>query len=373
MLFSLPSLSDLVQRARAAFRAEIPGTDAWLWPNNIGPTAKVLAGSAFEIFGRLDYVGSQAFVQKADLKYLLLHGGMYGLARMPAAPAAGTVTLTATAALAVAPGAVFQRSDGAGYAANAGALLTGPGALQIAVTATSSGAAGAAQALTPLAVASGVTGAGASTAIAAVGAAAITGGLDLEEIEAYRARILFRKRNPPQGGAPADYVQWGGQVAGVTRVFVERLYNGPGSLRAFLLYDDLFPLAGGVANAGTLAAAQSQMAALYPGDAQVAVAAPQAQSINIVISGLTPNTGPVQEAVRAELRDTFRRLGQVSGMDSGLGGMSYLATPFVFSVSWIWQAAANASGDQRHVLISPAADIVIAPGSIPVLGAVTFT
>jgi uncharacterized phage protein gp47/JayE len=54
------------------------------------------------------------------------------------------------------------------------------------------------------------------------------------------------------------------------------------------------------------------------------------------------------------------------------GSMPYLASPFSFSRSWIWQAVANASGEQRHKITAPADDVALAPGDMAVLGTVTF-
>jgi hypothetical protein len=52
--------------------------------------------------------------------------------------------------------------------------------------------------------------------------------------------------------------------------------------------------------------------------------------------------------------------------------MPYLASPFSFSRSWIWQAVANASGEERHTIIGPAADVALTVAQFPTLGNVTF-
>jgi uncharacterized phage protein gp47/JayE len=52
--------------------------------------------------------------------------------------------------------------------------------------------------------------------------------------------------------------------------------------------------------------------------------------------------------------------------------MPYLATPVSFSRSWAWQAVANASGEERHEIVAPPADVTLLPGEMPVLGTVTF-
>jgi hypothetical protein len=70
---------------------------------------------------------------------------------------------------------------------------------------------------------------------------------------------------------------------------------------------------------------------------------------------------------------TIRRLGRVAGADTPSPSMPYLATPISFSRSWLWQAAANAAGEQAHSIAAPATDISIPIGSIPVLGVVTYS
>jgi hypothetical protein len=86
------------------------------------------------------------------------------------------------------------------------------------------------------------------------GAAAFVAGVDIEDDESFRARILFRKRNPPHGGSAGRLCDVGRQVAGVSfyldrpTVFVERLWRGPGTVRVFPLMFDLY--ANGIPQAG---------------------------------------------------------------------------------------------------------------------------
>jgi uncharacterized phage protein gp47/JayE len=104
-----------------------------------------------------------------------------------------------------------------------------------------------------------------------------------------------------------------------------------------------------------------------------AVSAPTPQPIDVTAIGLAPFTTSVEQAVNNELLDMMLRFGQVSGSDTPIASMPFLATPQVFSRSWIWQAIANATGEQRHILTAPTADIVIAQGAIPILGAVNLS
>lgn len=365
-MFEIPKLTDLLQKSRQAFRANLKGSDASIWPNNVYVTAKVLAGMAFEMFGFADYVQRQKFAITADGANLDLHGDEFGVPRKPARPATGFVKIAAPDALSVAPGAILRRSDLFEYRALVGGSIVGAGNLEVEVIATKDGKAGIAEAGTALEIVSGVTGSG----LAEVADNGIASGADVEGDEEYRARILFRKRNPPHGGSAADYVRWAGEVSGVSRVFVERLYAGPGSVRVFVLMDDVYP--DGIALPQDVARIADYIEGLRPAGAYVSVAAPNAKPINIQISGLKPNTTAVQEAVLAELREMFLRRSRVAGGDTEHAGMPFLASPTSFSRSWIWQAVANASGEDRHSIVSPAGDTPLVTGEIPVLGTVAF-
>lgn len=374
-MFKIPSLLESVQRARMGFRTNLPGSDAWIWPNNIGPTAKVQGGLQHEVFQFADYIQKQKFAITADLENLILHGEELGLSLKPAAPARGSIDITVSNAVTIdALTAVFTRSDGVQYVALAGGSLPGAGTLTVEVVAVTDGKNTNAEAGTPVEITAGLT--GDDSATAAVSSGGIVAGYDVEDVESFRARILFRKRNPPHGGAPADYVQWAGSVAGVSfyldrpTVFVERLWSGPGTVRVFPLMFDLY--ADGIPQTADIERVSDYLAGVAPAGAKVTVAPPVAKVTDVVISGLSPDRTDVREAVLTELRATFKRLSRVAGADAQIGGLPYLAYPTSFSRSWIWQAIANASGEERHVLNGPSADIALLPGEMATLGNVSF-
>jgi uncharacterized phage protein gp47/JayE len=370
-MFAIPSLSDLFTRVVGAFRSEA-SLDASLPFNNVYPIAKVIAGHSSEIFGRMDYVGQQAFVLHADEYWLGEHAKQYNIPRKSAELATGSIDVISSSDISIPAGTVFTRvSDDAQYVSSIAVSLPSAGTAIVSVVAQETGEASNADAGDVMTFDAGVTGTGADTATASVATGGIIGGADLEDVEDWRGRILFRLRYTPHGGAPSDYVIWASAVAGVTRVFVERLYAGPGTVRIYPVFDDYFD--GGVATSPYIDAVAAAISLEAPATAWISVAAPIAQFIDVTVTGLSPFTTPVQEAVRAELKDTFRRLGRVSGLDTDADGLPFLATPHTFSRSWIWQAIANATGEERHVLVAPTSDIVVAPGSIPVLGTVSLS
>jgi uncharacterized phage protein gp47/JayE len=375
MSFAFPTLNDLADMARKSLRAYLKGTDAWVWPNNMAVAAKVMAGIGSEITGFASYISRQKFALTADGDNLALHGAEVGLTKRPAAPAAGIVTLTVPGAVSVDVGAVFTRGDGYRYLAAVATSLPGAGSLDVAVIAAADGKSGNAIEGTPLTITSGVTGA----ATAAVGVGGIVAGDDVEDdgepfssdLSTFRGRILFRKRNPPHGGAPSDYVLWGTSVSGVTRIFVERQWIGSGTVRVFVLMDDRY--VDGIPSEADVARVSDYIDLVAPAGAAVTVAPPIAVTVDVVINSLQPNTSDVQQAVRAELAAAFRRLSAVAGNDTPHDGMPYLATPQSFSREWIGQAISNAAGSRRHILLVPAADTPLVAGQIATLGNVSFT
>lgn len=58
-----------------------------------------------------------------------------------------------------------------------------------------------------------------NVATAATVSSVVTSAADAEDIEVYRARVLDRFRNPPQGGSYADYRGWGQSVEGILHVY----------------------------------------------------------------------------------------------------------------------------------------------------------
>lgn len=376
-IFNLPGLAAVTAAARAAMTAALPGTNAYLWPNNIYPTAKAFGGMIWSAYQRLDYVGRQTFALFAEGQYLDDHGAELNLPRKQATAATGNMVITATASLAVASGATFLRGDGMVFAATSAETLSGAGTVSVPVVGPA-GADSNTEGGAPMDIGSGVTGSGAAGATVVVDSNGLSSGTDVEpdglartlDTSTYRGRILFRKANPAQGGSPSDYVIWTGAISGVTRVFVERRWAGAGTVRVFPIFDDLFSVAGGVPDSGHVAIVNAALQLLAPAGCALTVAAPTPYAINVTVANLNPNTAAAQAAVVAEITDTIRRLGAVSGTDTAFPSMPYLASPATFYGLWIEQAVANAAG----VISADVsfADVLLPEANLPVPGTVTF-
>ena len=140
MAFSIPTLTDVVERTRQAFKANLPTSDPWLWPSNVAISAKVIGERVWESFHRLDYLEDQAFPLTATGDFLDRHAQSYGLTRNAATAAQGEITGTGGTATTVIPaGTLLQNNDGVQYQTTAAATVDASGNVTFEVQAIEAG------------------------------------------------------------------------------------------------------------------------------------------------------------------------------------------------------------------------------------------
>jgi uncharacterized phage protein gp47/JayE len=355
--FQIPDIKAVVLRTRNAFRAEMPGTDAWLWPNNVYVSAKVMGGAVWEVFGRLKWMDRQRFAMTADGYELERHGLDYGIGRKGASFTTGEIVASGNAyPLLINIGTVFTRSDGLTFTSTK-AVSINKITLDVKVPVVCSVAGK---------IGNTVYGAPFTTNLSNIASAAadelgLGQGSDAETDDQLRARILFRKRYPPHGGAEYDYIGWGLSLPGVTRVFASGGAYGRGTVGVWFLMDDTYPA--GIPSPADVQAFQLYLDAQAPITANAIVLAPIADCIDIVVKGMKPDNQLIRESVGAELVSMFRNMTQPSTKKN---------EPFLLSQSWIWEAVSNATGERSHVLAAPATDLSFPLGVMPCLKSVTF-
>ncbi|MAO56588.1 MAG: hypothetical protein CMM61_12940, partial [Rhodospirillaceae bacterium] len=249
--------------------------------------------------------------------------------------------------------------DGREYATDAEATIAG-GAAVVAVTALVAGIAGnlgAGEQLTITQTIEGVEG-------SAVVTTEIAGGVDLEDLEAFRQRVLFRQRYPAQGGSDPDYIVWASTVPGVAAVWVSPKEMGSGTTTVRIAADE--SAGGPVPSEALRQAVEDRIEGAInpvtnqwegrPGTAEVFIVAPTANVIDLVFERLTPNNqatlDAIAESMKAMLRD--RR-----------------APAATIRFDWINEAISKATGEDTHKLASPTDDVVCGVNEIAVLGDVT--
>jgi uncharacterized phage protein gp47/JayE len=346
-----PSLEQCIERARLNFQAEFPGSNAWIWPNNVYVTAKVFGTLIWACFRFLAYILRQVLVTTCDRDFLDRHGAEYGVVRLPATAASGSINVTGASGILIPLGEIFTRGDGVTFANVADHTIDASSTGTITVEATATGPQSNTISGSPFTT----TVAGVTTAISLD----LTGGSNVEPDDLYRQRILDRKRDPPSVGTPADYVRWAKQVPGVTRVFVKRVYAGPGSVGVFFMMDGTY--SSGIPLAGDVATVKAHLETMAPSESDIVVVAPIAKPIDITIQTLEPFSAAVRNAVVNEIQAAFQRWA-TSGTGAGE----------TFSKSWIGEAASMATGERRHVISTPVADVPYGLGEVPVVGNIVF-
>lgn len=349
MPLTKPTVRELTAQTEAHLASRL-GVGA-LFPRSVlYVLARVMAGSTYHLFARLEWVWRQLWEDTADGAELERRASICGIYRKPASAAEITVTFTGTAA-SIASGVRVRRVDGVEFVTTeAGTFVLG--ATTVAATAAEAGAAANSNIATPLTLTSPIL----NVNTAAVVASLETSGADREDDEALRARVLQRKRNPPHGGAPADYIAWALEVPGVTRVWVQRAYPEPGSVGVTFVLDndpsDIIP------SPSKVAEVQAYIDPRAPATAFPIVYAPGTVAVDVEIA-LTVDTQAIRDAVESSLGEFFTR-----SADAG-GSTVYL--------SQIREAISTAAGEVDHTLVDPVADTTVPVGSIATLGTVTFS
>jgi uncharacterized phage protein gp47/JayE len=358
MPIETPTRDELAERAYHAFRRHMRGSDARLWPGNINVVSKVLAEIGWQAISYADAIARQARVSTATDRGLDAHGTDYGLARHPASAAEGAALVSGTNGTPIPIGTEFTRADGVTYTTTESAAVADSTAT-VAVRCNETGVHGNAAAGVGLTLNFATAGIENSAEVAPAG---IGLGADIESDEAFRSRLLFRLQNPPMGGAVHDYVIWGREVPGVSRVFVDPVTatNGRTSVGVWFLTDDL--TANGIPLDADVARVENYLQSVQPAGAIVEVNKPVPVTTNITISNLTPDTTAVRDAIRLELQDFFRREVTVSTVEE----------PATLYYSRLSEAISRATGEFRHTLTTPSADVTIAIGEIAVLGTISY-
>lgn len=357
MSFIARSLDTISKALRGDLRREMPGTDADLWPNPLAVFSKVVAMAIHLVELRLVWLYRQIFASTAEAAQLERQAYELGLARKPASRAVGWVRTTGTAG-AVYPAGIAFLSGSDLYRTVSEAIAGGDGTLTLRVAADRPGAAGNRAAGSSLALAD-VALHPTIGATAIVQSDGIGGGADTEGDESLRARILDRKRRPPQGGAYSDYEQMARSVPGVVKAWAWPFAGGPGTVGVWFLFDNRPNL---IPTGGDVAVVREAIEAKLLIRAGLGVSAPIPQALDIVISGLSNDTDRTRAAIETGLRAML--------LERAKPGVA--VEPFVLSRSWISEAISAAIGEDRHVLASPLADLTYAGGAYPVLGTVSY-
>ena len=350
MSFARPPLRELVQRGQADLNGRLTGADSRLRRSVLGVLVTVFMGAVHGLYGYLDYLARQILPDTAEGERPVRWAAIFGVTRKPATLAAGSVVVTGADGAVIEAGAVFQRADGVTYAVQDEVVIAA-GQAVVAVAAQAPGVDGVSAAGVQLTLVSPIAGVNSQAVVDADG---LTAGADEEDEDQLRDRLLERIAEPPSGGAAHDYRRWTREVAEVTRAWVFPRWMGAGTVGvAFMMdeRDDPIPTPDDVL------AVQQYLDDLAPVTAEVIVYAPEPEPLDLVISGLSPDTPAVRAAIAAEVGDLLFRVAAPGG-----------GVP----ISQLREAISTAAEEQDHSLTSPVVSPTAAPGRLLVLGEITY-
>jgi len=206
---------------------------------------------------------------------------------------------------------------------------------------------------------------------------ALTGGADIETIEALRGRVLDRLQQPPQGGSNADYVAWTKIAVPTTRsvwVGSNEPEQGEVTIR-FIVEPSSGDPVDAIPSSGQIDAVQDYIGGTSGEDfedaaapvptigARIDVRTLTAQEITFEIDALTPGGSTMEADVVLALKAMALSIGRGDGQ--------------TIELSQFYEAIASAPGEVSHKLVEvngiTAAAVVVAVDKFPTIGAVVFT
>lgn len=352
MAMQRPALSEIVERVEQDIASRL-GIGAPARISLARVLARAVAGLGHGLYGYINTKEKNFLPDTGDDDAVLRWASLFNVPRISAVAAAGSVQATGSNGVVIPAGWILQNSDGSvQFTVDADATIAS-GIAEIEITAIDRGDGGNVSTGASLNFLSPIAGVLSSVTVLTPG---ITGGSDIETIEALRVRVLDRMQAPPKGGAASDYVEWAKAAhPDVTRVWVAGQEMAENSVTVRVVTDDA--VGGLIPTETVLDAVAEYIETRRPVTAEVYIAAPVAVDLDLSIA-LSPNTQTVRDAVEAELTDLIKR-------EASPGGTILLTR--------INEAISTAAGEFDHSLILPTDNVEHDTGEIAVLGDITWS
>lgn len=333
MAWQTKSLKQMRIMARDHVASFVQNASALLVNPTVRVLSEVVAAFAHLNLQFLENLKNQIFVSLADEDFLYQHAEIWNVTRKSGILAEGSAVFTGTQGAVIPAGTILVSSSGIEYETT------------LEITIGASGVSGALRALDQGESANLAPGDTLSfvNAIAGVDGSAsvetMVGGVDDEDIEAWRSRILERIRFTPMGGNERDWRNWCLSVPGCTRAIVKGNVMGDGTVSIWPFFDDLRSYNNGIPEQSDINALQDYLDEVRPVTVkQVYINPPTLYPINIQFTRIYPNTSSTQAAIEAAVRKVVTQ----RGYDLGNASIMYR--------SWIAEAASQAVGEDNHDL-----------------------
>lgn len=312
MSLEIPTFATVLARVRADVDTYLPEEDARVYGGLPYVMGYAIAAVSWGLWSFLGRVLDEALPDKSTDAQLNRQAAVYGITRLVATQATGTVRFSGIAGATIPAGTTVERlADGWEYTTDALGTIGAGGTVDVAVTAVDVGADGNAVALTRMVLPTPISGVASDTPIVP-STSEISGGLDAETDEHLRLRVLQRMAEPPQVGSSGDYERWTlGALATVEHVWVAPATPSAGSVTVYFAIRTE-PTADepqlDAPSAGDVSAVDTAIQAQGPVGAVKIVGTVTKVPIDMTIQ-LNPNTMAAQNDVTQALHEFF--LGEV--------------------------------------------------------------
>lgn len=360
MTWPVPAPGSIADRAASTYESNpaLTGIDARSETSLAAIQTFVVEGSIFDLY-LYQANCAQELMPDTAIDNLPRHGNIWGIPREQATAATGSVSVAGTPLTTVIP-SDFQFTAPSGVLITTTASVTigstGVASLPVIGLASDNSASNLAagtvlEVVSPLA---GLVPQSATVELAADGVSGLSGGAPIEDIEAWRGRILARIRAPAMGGSVSDYEQWAKDaVSTVNYVKAYANFTGLGTVGVVIAGPG--PR---VSTSGEVTDVQTYIDGplIRPVTAAVTVYAASLLPVNFTLH-LNPDTPAIRAGVLSALQLAFQT-------DGDIGGTGYVSR---------WDAAiSSTSGEYSHERTLPSADVVPSQTQILTLGTVTW-
>lgn len=361
MPWNTPTLKNVRGLVRDSIRGRLPGADATI-PNSVLRVMSDTQGALCHLtLQYVDWLALQLIPDTAETEWLDRHADIWLVnsdgttGRKLPTLAEGVVTLTGTIAGIVVP--IASQLQGGNFVVyettEVVSIAESSAPSPVAIRALDPGTAGNADAGDSLILSTPPPG-----VIGEAIVVTLTGGVDTENDDDLRERLLARIRQPPMGGDLTDYVAWAKAVPGVTRAWCAPLEQGIGTVTVRFMMDELRADLQGFPAGSDVNRVDAYLDTVRPvAVKEVYVVAPLPQRVDVFIEDLTPDTVSIRAAVEESLKEMLL-------LKAKPGQPIYAA--------WKFYAIQNTPGVDHFDLLFMQDDFMPSPGHLPVLGDVVY-
>lgn len=333
-----------------------------LVPNSVARVlADAMAGLAYLVLLYIDWLSKQFLPDTAEAEWLDRHASIWIGGREAATYASGSAAFTGIVGTVIPSGTELISEAGNLYQTTE-QISVGNVGTTAPVVALIGGAAGNLDEGSILSLVTAISGVDGQATVVEV-----TGGVDAEDDDSLRDRVLARIRKPPMGGDADDYVAWARQFPGVTRAWCSPLEQGVGTVTVRFMMDKIRANVGGFPTADDVSALQGYLDALRPVAVKdFFVAGPVPEPVDLTISNCYPDDAATRIAIEASIRALFA---DKAAPAFAVNGVAQSAQTIY--AAWVSDAILNTPGVEYFDL-TMADHPMPNPGNIAVLGSITY-